>query len=235
MADQDTEINNHKHRKLRKILLVLLLLLIPSSLILLFMQRNMGGILLFILLLDVIVMVWLTKEYYNWTLVFLLLIVIAIIFKGQRWPITGILYTFGFTGLACTSFYSSAVFLKRYNQNTFLKYIGFSSSIILSIVSLGLLWKSMYWPGANIILNVGLIVFIPFLFAFIFTLPGSNYINWSKFERIVFFRAIIIPMSFVYILCVLMFVFPDLYRLMTRLPLTPFNMFEFDLLNMPGL
>src|SRR4030042_4479297 len=134
MADHDTETSINKHRKLKHVLLVLLLILIPASIILLFMQKDMGGIALFMVLLDVIVMVWLTKKYYNWILVFLLLIVIAIIFKGQRWPITGILYTFGFTGLACTSFYSSAVFLKRYNQNTFLKYIGFSSSIILSIV-----------------------------------------------------------------------------------------------------
>jgi hypothetical protein len=196
---------------------------------------NLGGILLFCAFLDASLIALLIRKYYNWSLVFLLLIVIAIIFRSQRWPLTGIFFGIGFTGLGCVSLFSSAIFFKKYNHIPFLKYIGFSSSIILSIVSLGLLWKNMHWPLAGIVLNSGLVLFIPFLFAFIFTFPGSNYINWDKSERIVFFRAVIIPMIFLYILCVLMFVFPDLWTSLTRLPLTPFRMTDLDLINKPGL
>jgi hypothetical protein len=194
-----------------------------------------GGILLFCAFLDASLIAILKRKYYNWSLVFLLLIVIAIIFRSQRWPLTGIFFGLGFTGLGCVSLFSSAIFFKKYNNIPFLKYIGFSSSIILSIVSLGLLWKNMHWPLAGIVLNSGLVLFIPFLFAFIFTLPGSSYVNWDKSERIVFFRAVIIPMIFLYILCVLMFVFPNLWTSFTRLPLTPFRMTDLDLLNKPGL
>jgi hypothetical protein len=221
----------------------LLHLLLPFLIILGIIQINLknslfeGSAAVFLILafIDAAVIALISRQYYSWNRVFMLLIVIAIIFRSQRWPLTGLFFGIGFTGLGCISFYSSAIFLKKYNHIPFLKYIGFSSSIILSIVSMGLLWKNMHWPLAGIILNTGLVVFIPFLFAFIFTLPASNYVNWDKSERTVFSRAVIIPMIFLYILCVLMFVFPDLWTSLTRLPLTPFRMTDIVLLNKPGL
>jgi hypothetical protein len=42
-------------------------------------------------------------------------------------------------------------------------------------------------------------------------------------------------MTFVYVLVVIMFVFPDIYTSMTRTPLLPFGMVKVDLLNKPGL
>jgi hypothetical protein len=235
----DIEKDMLRHNNLRKVLLLLLPFLIIISVILIALKNSfldeLGAVLLFCAFLDAAVVALLLKKYYNWSLVFLLVVIIAIIFRSQRWPLTGLFFGIGFTGLGCVSFYSSAIFLKKYNHIPFLKYIGFSSSIILSIVSMGLLWKNMHWPLAGIVLNSGLVIFIPFLFAFIFTLPGSNYINWDKSERIVFSRAVIIPMIFLYILCVLMFVFPDLWTSLTRLPLTPFRMTNIVLLNKPGL
>jgi len=235
----DIEKDMQRHKKFRKVLIVLLPFLIIISIIQIALKNSLfeksAGICLLIAFIDAAVVALILRKYYNWSLVFMLLIVIAIIFRSQRWPMAGAFFTIGFTGLGCVSIYSSAIFLGRYKHVSFLKYIGFSSSIILSVVSMGLLWKNMHWPLAGIVLNSGLVVFIPFLFAFIFTLPGSNYINWEKPERVVFFRAVIIPMIFLYILCVLMFVFPDLWTSLTRLPLTPFRMEGIDLLNMPGL
>jgi hypothetical protein len=236
MADIEMDM---RRNNLIKVLLLLLPFLMLIGIIPIALKNslldNAGGILLFVALLVAAVVALLLKKVYNWSLVFLLVIIIAIIFRSQRWPLTGLLYGLGFTGLGCVSLFSSAIFLKKYNHIPFLKYIGFSSSIILSVVSLGLLWKNMHWPLAGIVLNSGLVVFIPFLFAFIFTLPGSNYVNWDKSDRIVFFRAVIIPMTFLYILCVLMFAFPDLWTSLTRLPLTPFRMTDLDLLDKPGL
>ncbi len=237
MADIQKDIL--RHNNLRRALILLLPFLIIIGVILITLKNSLlkdsGGVLLICSFLDAAIVALLIRKYYNWSLLFLLVIIIAIIFRSQRWPLTGIFFGMGFTGLGCVSLFSSAIFFKKYNHIPFLKYIGFSSSIILSIVSLGLLWKNMHWPLAGIVLNSGLVVFIPFLFAFIFTLPGSNYINWDKSERIVFSRAVIIPMIFLYILCVLMFVFPDLWTSLTRLPLTPFRMTDIVLLNKPGL
>jgi hypothetical protein len=237
----EPEINNYSpwNKKLRKTLLIIAAALTLITVILFVIPIGIPskilGILIFLVCIDIIILVWSTKKYYNFGLAFLFLIVIAIFFRSMRWPGTSVFFTVGFSGLACFSLYSAQIFLKKYDHCTFLKYIGFSSSIVLSIVSLGLLWKNMHWPMAGLILNTGLGLFIPFLFAFVFTLPGSNYINWNGTEKAVFFRTIIVPMAFVYILCVMMFVLPEIWIAITRTPLIPFDMWDFELLNKPGL
>jgi hypothetical protein len=232
-------VKSSKRILMRKILILIAALLLIVTLILFMIPPVIPDFvfltLLFLTFVDIVIIIWLSTQYYNMGITFIGMIVLAIFFRRMRWPVTGFLFTFGFTGLSCLSFYFSVIFLKKYNHNPFLKYIGFSSSMILSIAAVGLLWKNMHWPLAGLVLNTGLGLYIPFLFAFVFTLPGSNYINWDKSERIVFFRAIIIPMAFVYILVVLMFVFPDIYTSMTRTPLLPFDMVKLDLLNKPGL
>jgi hypothetical protein len=208
------------------VILVLIPIPIPDSVFLLIILAGC---------IDVSVAVALTRKPYNWSLTFLSLITIAFFFRSQRWPAGAALMTFGFCGLSVFSFYSTFVFLKEYSHSKFLKYIGFSSSLVLTVVSMGLLWKNMHWPAAGIILNAGLIIFIPFLFAFVFSLPGSDYIKWSKTDRAVFFRTILIPMVFVYILCMMMFVLPEFWTNLIRHPLLPFNMSDFELLHAPGI
>jgi hypothetical protein len=227
------------NKKFRKILLIIAAVLAIITIILFIIPIGIPGpifgFLILFICIDVFTLVWFTKKYYNWGLAFLFLIVAAIFFKNMRWPLTGILFATGFTGLSIVSLYYASKFLSNYKHIPFLRYIGFSSSIILSIVAIGLLWKNMHWPLAGMVLNTGLGLFIPFLFAFVFTLPGSNYINWNSTDRAVFFRAIIIPMAFVYTLCVLMFVLPELWTAITRKPMTPFYMWDFELLNKPGI
>ena len=213
-----------------QVLLAVILFLIPPLI-----PDFVFSILAALTFLEIVVIGWLSTPNYNIGIVFLLMVIVAIFFRRMRWPVTGILYTIGFSGLALFSFSFAAIFLQRFKQNSFLRFIGFASCIVLSIVSLGLLWKNMHWPSADIILNTGLGIFIPFLFAFVFTLPGSNYINWNKSERIIFFRVIVIPMIFVYTLCVLMFVMPDLWNAITRRLLPPFEMSDFELFVKPGI
>jgi hypothetical protein len=197
--------------------------------------ESIFGILLLLICIDVVIIAIHSRKFYNWSLVFLFFILTAIFFRRMRWPVTGILYTVGYSGLAIVSYFAAVKFLKSLGTNAFLKYIGFSSSIILVVVSMGILFKSMHWPMGGTIINAGLILFIPFLFAFVFTLPGSNYINWNHVERTVFFRVIVIPMTFIYVLCVMMLVLPDIWNSITRTQLEPFWMYDFELLTMPGL
>lgn len=240
MTDHKTDVAKSPGRKKTiKILILIAVALLMVTVILFVIPPIIPdfvfAVLLLLTFLDIITIVLFSTQSYNMGITFLLMIIAAIFFRRMRWPITGMLFSIGFTGLACFSFILARAFLKKFNHNTFLKYIGFSSCIILSIVSMGLLWKNMHWPLADIVLNTGLVLFIPFLFAFVFTLPSSDFINWNKSERKIFFRAIIIPMTFVYVLVVLMFVFPEVYTAMTRLPLLPFNMEEVELFNKPGL
>lgn len=240
MANPESDIiKSPGHKRTVKILILFSVALLLIAVILFIIPPLIPdfvfGILIFIVFINIVLMVWLSTHSYNMGITFLLMVIAAIFFRRMRWPVTGIMFSIGFTGLACFSFILARDFFKRFNHNTFLKYIGFSSCIILSIVSMGLLWQNMHWPLAGVILNTGLVLFIPFLFAFVFTLPSSDYINWNKSDRKMFFRAIIIPMAFVYALVVLMLVFPDVYTSITRTHLLPFNMKEVILFNFSGL
>jgi hypothetical protein len=103
------------------------------------------------------------------------------------------------------------------------------------MVSIALLWKSNHWPSADILLSIGMITFITFLFAFIFTLPNANYLNWNSQERVIFFRAIIIPLILIYSISVMMFVFPDVWISLTRSTPLPFGMEQIELIEKSGL
>jgi hypothetical protein len=172
-----------------------------------------------------------SRKNYNWILFFMVLVVFSFWLKNKHWPLSGAFMTLGFGGLGSVSFFMSLGFLRRFKINAFLKYIGFSSSLVLSVVSIGLLFKNMHWPFAGYMISAGMITFITFLFAFVFLLPNANFVNWNKSERIVFFRAIVFPMIFIYGLCVLMFVFPSVWTMLIQTPSYPFAMRPVELLH----
>lgn len=228
-----------KYRRLRIKLVIANVILIGLLLFLFYIPWLIPTfvflILIFLFVVNILIIIWSTKKYYNWTLTFIGLILFAIFSRRMRWPTAAFSFFAGFTGLEIISFISDYIFLIKYKHNGFLRYIGFASSIVLAMVANGLLFKNLHWANANVMLNLGLILFIPFLFAFIFTLPGSNYVSWKKSDRLIFYRSIIIPMSFVFVLCVLMFALPDLWTSINRSMLMPFEMFPFDILPKPGL
>lgn len=232
----DASVSRNK-RSVYFLLVVLAILIIPLPVFYFLIKvRSIIPLLLIwcLTLIDIVLLAILTRKYYNWIFLFLLIIITGFYLRSQRDPWEPFLIA-GFGGLICISFYSAYLFLKNYGNNVFLKYIGFSSSMVLSFVFAGMLWKTMHWTLAGIFFNGAMILFIPFLFAFVFTLPGSNYVNWSKSERTIFFRTIIIPMIFVYILCVFMFVLSDIWTSLSRARIIPFGMFRIDLLEKPGL
>jgi hypothetical protein len=239
MKESISVVFSQRYRKHGKVLLMLLPVLILAVFILFGIHYLIayftGLIIIFLILIDIAIIIGFTGKYYNWIFFFLSVFITAIYFKNNRWPLSGFLFATGFSGIILFSIYSAYFFWKRYNHIKFLKYIGFSSSIVLVIASIGILWKMNHWPMAGIFLNTGMIVFIPFLFVFVFALPSSDYIKWSKTDRTVFFRSVIIPMVFVYIMCMLMFVLNDLWISLTRSPLTPFGMHSIDLFPKPGI
>jgi hypothetical protein len=225
MTTVNSNVSFRKHRKLKIILLLLLPLFIAPGTILFTEDDPRGIIFLALIFTDIgIVIGLLTKRYYNWIIVFLILIIVAIFFKFNRWPFYPQILSFGYGGLGFVSLFSSIRFIKSYTQVPFLRYVGFSASIVLFLITIGLWFKTLHWVFAGTLLTVGMVVFIPFLFAFIFTLPWSNYINWEKAEKVIFFRAIIIPMVFIFLISSIMFVFPDAWSTLINSPVIPWNM-----------
>ena len=228
-----------KKRSLKFYLFILLPFLFTGSILLFSLDGNLSVeiaiILLFLIFIDIgVIIAVLTRKFYNWIIAFLFLIIIAVALRHQRLPFAGLAFTLGFGGLGSVWLFSSVKFLKRYSHLPFLRYIGFSSCIVLFLVSMALLWKSNHWPLADIMLTIGMITFITFLFAFIFTLPNANYLNWNNEERVIFFRAIILPLIFIYSISVLMFVFPEAWISLTRSSPLPFGMEQIELIKKPG-
>jgi GldL N-terminal domain len=239
MPEFNPDIYFRKYRKLRIYLLILLPFLIIFTLYLWYKYDEINfliGIFLILALNDIGIIIGLfTKKFYNWIFIFLFLILLGFVSKINQLPFSEALYCYGFGGLATVSFYLSIIFLKRFNHVPFLKYLGFSTSIVLLMFNVGLLFKISHWNGAGFLLNVGIIAFIPFLFAMIFTLPSSKYVNWGKNERAAFFRALIIPMAFFFILSSLMFIFPEIWSSIMNPHVTPWSMVPIELFEKAGL
>ena len=222
-------------RGLKYSALVLFALLLIQIFIPVIIPDIVIGLTLLLLFMNILVIGILFLKPHDWGLIFIVIVLIGLFFRSMRWPLAGVLLTTGFTGLGVFSLFNTRVFLLRFRKNKFLSYIGFSFSIILSITSLGLLFKNMHWPFADLLSSVGLGLFIPYLFAFVFTLPSSDYVNWTSEERKVFFTVIIIPTTFVFLISVLMFVLPEFWNYIMRLPIQPFEIYDFELIDLPGL
>lgn len=237
MNSAKSEILITRVQKFKKILNILVPVLFVTSIVLFLMRRLISSIpslsIWLFFIIGTIIIVILSRKFYNWVFAFLVLIITAFYLRSVRMPPWGLLLALGFSGIICISFYSAFYFLKRFDHNKFLKYIGFSSGIILTSIFMGQMFKMMHWPMAGILQTVGVVLFTPFLFAFILLLPGADYVNWSKNDRVIFFRVIIIPMIFIYGLINIMYTIP--IWAMFRPPLVPFGMFSLDLFTKPGI
>jgi hypothetical protein len=153
---------------------------------------------------------------YDWPIWIFLLILAGFYFKRNHLPPAGTVLTVGTLLLGILSLWNSGRFLVAFRSNPFLKLFGSLSGIIITIFMTGLLFMNQHWPGLPraILTYSGSFLFIIFTLGFIFTLPNSNYIAWTSFERKVFFRTILIPMVFVFALITLIFVFPQTYNSM---------------------
>jgi len=238
MEDLKSEISATGRQKLKEIMIILVPALLVISVVLFLMRKSLSMIpalstwLLFII--GTIISVVLSRKFYNWIFVFLVIILTSFYLRSVRMPPWELLLAIGFSGIICISLYSAFYFLKRFDHNKFLKYIGFFSGIILTSIFMGQMFKIMHWPMGGILQIVGVVLFTPFLFAFILLLPGSDYVNWSKPDRVVFFRVIIIPMIFIYGLINIMYSIPGIW-VMLRTSIAPFGMLNIELFTKPGI
>ena len=228
-----------KSRKLKLILWPVFSILLVSSYIYLMYIADSGvlNIVAFIGLIGLILMTYLTTPLYSWTILSFLLVFLGMYFKKQHWPFAGILMTSGTLLLGILSFWNSVKFMITFRNNPFLKWVGCISGTIVTVFMLGLLSGYMHWPGRAFFSYSGCVMFILLVLAIVFTLPNSNYIDWSWIERKVFFRTVLMPMIFVFALITLMFVFPDTFNAIIgrKTVYFPWEVYDFELFNVEGI
>jgi hypothetical protein len=228
-----------KSRRLKLILRIIFSLLVIASLVLI----RLTGFSVFMVslltfaLLGLILVFLLTSKYYNWALILFILVFIGLYYRKLHWTYSAALMALGTTVLATISWFNTIKFLYTFRNNSFLKWSGFLSGIIVLLFMMGFLWMNLHWPGSAAIIGSGSFLFIFSVFALTFILPFSNYVAWSDIERKVFFRTILTPMLFVFALFTLLFVFPDLYNSMTGRYIkdTPWPRWGLDLLILEGI
>jgi len=171
---------------------------------------------LFLLVIDIgILIVFYTKRYYNVFFFLIALITLGIFFKRQHFPGAGVMLTLGALISAVCFFILGIKSLSQFKKNRFLRWFGFFVNIVFSICFTGFIFKMQHWPGGNIFVICGTILYVLSILVFVFTLPGSNYLEWNKLSKKFFYRVIILPMIWLFIMTALVNAFPETWNKLT--------------------
>jgi len=245
MEYEFTELMTGKRkRQLIKILWIILPFILILSVILL--SEEIGPfiirIILFIIALaDLVFIYTMTEKYYNWPVIFVLIFLLGFLFKRNHWPMAGVLLTTGICFLCLTSLVNAIRFQILMKNNSFLRWFGSASCIIISTYMFGWLFMIQHWSKdvGDILGYIGIVLFIISILGLVFTLPGSNYLGWSITEKKIFFRAILVPMGIVFSLILITVVFSDVFIWILDRIGPPLNLNEsielFDLEGIPKL
>ena len=90
---------------------------------------------------------------------------VGTLFKLQHWPGASILLVIGLSGLAMLYFPMGFYFLTNKAEKT----IAAVSGLFLSFVPLGIMFKVQHWPGASVMLTVGMVT-VPLVYLALFFL-----------------------------------------------------------------
>lgn len=109
------------------------------------------------------------KSSYILGIISLSLILIAVIFKAQHFPFSTILMTVSFSMLTLIFLPTALIELLKSTDDKLLKWVYISAFISFFIDFVGMLFKVLHWPGASILLTIGVpIPFVLFLPSYIY-------------------------------------------------------------------
>lgn len=174
------------------------------------------------------------RKFYNNFIYLLLIALIGAIFKINHLPGAHTILTFSFLLSTIGFWFNSMISLSLIKDNKFLRLFGFFINLILSICFLGGLFKMQHWPGGTAMIYFGTILFLLSILALVFTLPNSNYLKWTRFHKNYFYRAILIPMAFIFIASIQLFIFPDAKKIVA-FDSNNWNMEQIEYLEKEGL
>ena len=144
--------------------------------------------------------------------VFMLILVVSIYFKRNRWPLAGALMTNATCFISIGSFMYGIKCLFIAGKMPYFRYTTFLGSLIISFAYLGQLFKIQHWPlgGYFTFLGFGGLIFGTLYL--LVTLHSSGYIDWDSFYRKKF-RQILIPWTFIFIMYISRYMVPELNTL----------------------
>jgi hypothetical protein len=213
---------NPKNKRLRISLWVLLPVLIAGIIISVINEENPTVIslgLIVLALIDICLIYIFSDKYYNWPFISVMVFLVGMIFKSQHWPLSGTLLTISIVFLCMTTLVNAVRLQVTMKGNPFLKWFGSISCIIIATYMFGLLLIVQHWSKkvGDVLGYIGISLFILSILGMVFTLPRSDYLNWKKVERKIFYRSVLAPMVIVFNLILITLVFSNVYiQIMNR-------------------
>ena len=242
MSKEVIETYQQKAPKYRKILwsLVALLLVIITLNLSFGSESIIALIVTAVMLLTVVFLMLSSKKYYNWTLPFIGIFFIGIFFKMNHLAGAGVMIT-----TSCIMVFFNLLFfsVKSFfvlKHNMFLKWFSFFTGIALALFMYSFMSKIQHWPlfmpfwifkySINLMLIILSLVLI-------FKLPGLNFASWQQFDRIVFYRQILLPLVIIFAFNLIIFVNPYFIEaIFTRgWEIHPWGMYGIELHDFEGL
>ena len=174
-------------------------------------------------------------KFYDSLLAFMSIIVLALIFKFQHFPGADAIMLFGTLILIIVLIYAVIKFTIKNDLPRYINRFGIAASLIITIIMFALLFKINHYPGANYLEYISVSLLILIILALVFTLPSSGFVDWTKQSRKVFFRALMIPIAFLFLLTATIKLYPETLNPINILDHYMIKMEKVDLFDKEGL
>ncbi len=130
------------------------------------------------------------NKIYIFGIVCVLLILTGVMFKIQHWSGAGVLLTFGFSIFVLGFMLIALMSSFRTETDKKLKRLYVIAYICVFIECMGTLFKIQYWPGAGILLIIGIpLPFVLFLPAYLLEIRKNKQLNYNNLLLVLFFFA----------------------------------------------
>jgi hypothetical protein len=200
---------------------IILWSLLPVFILVIILAANAENIsLIFIsasfLFTDIGIIYYHSKKFYNWYIYLIISFSIGIIFKRYHLPFAGVILSVSTFLLAIFSIANSIRFQIIFKQNPFLRWFGLMICLVTMFFFTGFLFRIQHWSAqvGDTFGYIGSLLFLISVLGMVFTLPNSNFLDWTLIERKIFFRVIVVSMIFLFVFLTIIYVFNDAFRLM---------------------
>lgn len=214
MNNLPLEKNSQKSSKRRKILWGVFTVLLLLTIFLMIKGVDRFGLFAMATLLFLIFLMLTSKKYYNWTMPFIGVFFIGILFKINHWPFAGVLISISAMMVFFNLLFFSIKSFFVLRHNMFLKWFSFFTGIALALFMYTFMSKLQHWPlflEFYILKHTINLMLIIIILVLIFRLPGLGFATWLALDRRVFYRLILLPLVIIFAYSISLYVFPNLF------------------------
>ncbi len=155
---------------------------------------------------------FLTFKYYNLIIAFIFIELIGISLKLFHFP-GSVILLLGNLLIVIAFVIALFNFLKKNALPKYINQFGIAASLIAAFTFLALFFIINNYSGGKYMDYISVAALIIIILALVFTLPSSGFVDWSKQARTVFFKALMVPIAFLFIYTATLKLYPNVFHL----------------------